>query len=128
MWSTARLSFGPSFFELYINDLCSVSNVLKFVLFADDTNIFYSSDSLHDLQTTVNAELSKLFAWFSVNKLSLNLTKTNYILFQNRLPDEELKLIINNTELPRVTVVQFLGIIIDEKLNWKTQIQSLNLN
>ena len=116
---------GQVLFLLYINDLCSVSNVLNFVLFADDTNIFYSSDSLHDLQTTVNAELSKLFAWFSVNKLSLNLTKTNYILFRNRPPDEELKLIINNTELPRVTVVTFMGIIIDEKLNWKTQIQSV---
>ena len=98
---------GPVLFLLYINDLCSVSNVLKLVLFADDTNIFYSSDSLHDLQTTVNAELSKLFAWFSVKKLSLNLTKTNYIF------------------IPRVTVVKFLGIIIDEKLNWKTQIQSV---
>ena len=70
---------GPVLFLLYINDICNVSNLLKFVLFADDTNIFCSSTSLYDLQYTINRELAKLFVWFSVNRLSLNLCKTNCI-------------------------------------------------
>ena len=62
---------GPVLFLLYINDICNVSNLLKFVLFADDTNIFCSSTSLHDLQDTINRELDKLFVWFSVNLFPL---------------------------------------------------------
>ena len=82
---------GPVLFLLYINDICNVSNLLKFVLFADDTNIFYSSTSLHDSRDTINRELAKLFVW-----LSLNLGKTNYMLFRSRPPDNELALTINN--------------------------------
>ena len=107
---------GPVLFLLYINDICNVSNLLKFVLFADDTNIFCSSTSLHDLQDTINRELDKLFVWFSVNRLSLNLGKTNYMLFRSRPPDNELALQIYNVVLPRVAAIQFLGIIIDDKL------------
>ena len=103
---------GPVLFLLYINDICNVSNLLKFVLFADDTNIFCSSTSLHDLQDTINRELDKLFVWFSVNRLSLNLGKTNYMLFRSRPPDNELALKINNVVLPRVAATKFLGIII----------------
>ena len=65
---------GPVLFLLYINDICNVSSYLNL-----DTNIFCSSTSLHDLQDTINRELDKLFVWFSVNRLSLNFGKTNYI-------------------------------------------------
>ena len=78
---------GPILFIIYINDICNVSDVVKCVLFADDTNIFCSERNLTDLQLTLNRELGKLFVWFSVNKLSLNLSKTNYILFRNRSAD-----------------------------------------
>ena len=63
--------------------------------------------------------------WFSVNRLSLNLGKTNYMLFRSRPPDNELALTINNVVLPRVAATQFLGIIIDDKLSWKPHIQSV---
>ena len=68
---------GPVLFLLFINDICNVSNLLKFVLFADDTNIFCSNENVEVLQDTLNRELAKLFVWFSINKLSLNLGKTN---------------------------------------------------
>ena len=68
---------GPILFIIYINDICNVSDVVKCDLFADDTNIFCSERNLTDLQFALNRELSKLFVWFSVNKLSLNVSKTN---------------------------------------------------
>ena len=116
---------GPVLFLLFINDICNVSNLLKFVLFADDTNIFCSNENVEVLQDTLNRELAKLFVWFSINKLSLNLGKTNYMLFRSRPPDLELHLKINNAEIPKVTATKFLGIIIDDRLNWKPQIQSV---
>ena len=69
--------------------------------------------------------LKKLFVWFSINKLSLNLGKTNDMLFRSRPPDLELHLNINNAEIPKVTATKFLGIIIDDRLNGKPQIQSV---
>ena len=66
---------GPVLFLLFINDIYNVSNLLKFVLFADDTNIFCSNENVALLQDTLNRELAKLFVWFSINKLSLNLGK-----------------------------------------------------
>ena len=57
--------------------------------------------------------------------LSLNLGKTNYMLFRSRPPDNELALPINNVVLPRVAATKFLGIIIDDKLSWKPHIQSV---
>ena len=75
------------------------------------------------IQFTLNRELAKLFVWFSINKLSLNLGKTNYMLFRSRSPDLELHLKINNAEIPKVTATKFLGIIIYDRLNWKLQIQ-----
>ena len=113
---------GPILFLIYINDICNVSDSLQYVLFADDTNIFCSENKLVDLQVILNRELSKLYVWFSVNKLSLNLDKTNYILFQNRPPDNSLNLHINNVNVPQVQSTKFLGIIIDEQINWKPQI------
>ena len=100
---------------------------VKFVLFADDTNIFCSNENIEVLQDTLNRELAQLFVWFSINKLSLNLGKTNYMLFRSRPPDLELHLKINNADIPKtkVTATKFLGIIIDDRLNWKPHIQSV---
>ena len=116
---------GPVLFLLFINDICNVSNLLKFVLFADDTNIFCSNENVEVLQDTLYREFAKLFVWFSINKLSLNLGKTNYMLFRSRPPDLELHLKINNAKIPKVTATKFLGIIIDDRLNWKPHIQSV---
>ena len=68
---------GPLLFVIYINDIHASSKVFSFTLFADDTNKFYKNRSLNQL-LTINNELKKLSAWFKANKLSLNISKTNY--------------------------------------------------
>ena len=60
---------GPLLFLLYINDLPNISKILNFYLFADDTNIYYESNSLIELEMTVNKELHKLYLWLNVNCL-----------------------------------------------------------
>ena len=64
---------GPLLFLIDINDLSNISKVLNFYLFADDTNIYYESDSLQELEKTINKELNKLNLWLNVNRLSLNI-------------------------------------------------------
>ena len=51
--------------------------LMKSIVFADDTNLFYSGDNLSQVCETVSTELDKLHSWFQVNKLSLNISKTN---------------------------------------------------
>ena len=60
---------GPKLFIMYINDICNVSYILKFVLFADDTNIFCSGKDINQLSKLLCIELDKLNIWFAVNKL-----------------------------------------------------------
>ena len=65
----------PILFLLYINDIINSTENLSLALFADDTNVFYISKSLNELNETVNNELSNLSLWFRTNKLSLNIKK-----------------------------------------------------
>ena len=65
--------------------------------------------------------------WFAVNKLTLNLSKTNYMIFRNRPPDIENNLFFNNQQITRVHVTKFLGVYIVESLNWKYQINKVRL-
>ena len=76
-----------------------------------DTNIFCSEKNLTDLQLTLNRELGKLFVWFSVNKLSLNLSKTNYILFRNRSADTDLETMHTSMQLVKSKLLKTLSIM-----------------
>ena len=103
---------GPLLFILFINDIVSSSSILKFLLFADDTNLMYSHSNIETLFSTVNKELDKLATWFNLNRLSLNLNKTNYILFgykRTRVP-AHLSLTIDGTLILEVDHTKFLGI------------------
>ena len=68
---------GPLFFLLYINDICNLSQLVETILFADDTNIFFSHKDPQHVIDSLNNELKKLSDWFQVNKLSLNVEKSN---------------------------------------------------
>ena len=113
---------GPLLFILYVNDMCKVSRLLKAVVFADDTNLLCCGDDLEQLLDTVGIEMKKLQSWFDTNKLTLNLSKTKYIIFGNRPTNTDKNLTINNIEIERVNEIKFLGVIIDNKLSWKPHI------
>ena len=68
---------------LYINDICNTSTLLKFIIFADDTNILCTGSDPVQLNTIINSELDKLNIRFAIDKLSLNVFETNVMLFSN---------------------------------------------
>ena len=70
---------GPLLFLLYINDVHACSDLLYFILFADDTNIFCTDTDWYRLCNIVNNELCKLDIWFRANRLSLNVAQTHYL-------------------------------------------------
>ena len=74
--------------------MCNVSSILKSILFADDTNIFLVGDDLKEVCETMSFELDKLSRWFQANKLSLNVSKTNFRIFSNKNCDDSLTISI----------------------------------
>ena len=72
---------GPLLFLIYINDLGNISEFIKLVMFADDSNLFVSGKNLDTLQQQVNTALSDISKWLASNRLSLNVKKqTLYFL------------------------------------------------
>ena len=113
---------GPLLFIIYTNDLPNVLNTTKCILFADDTTIYLSSDKIETMYQIMNDELLNLTDWFKANKLSLNVSKTNYVLFNRRKSKYEGKIMIGGEIIERVNCFKFLGIFIDEELSWHKHI------
>ena len=110
---------GPALFILYINDMCNVSMLIKSIVFADDTKVC----------ETVSTELGKLpvglHSWFQVNTLSLNIGKTNFMIFGNKRCEANHVVSINGMNIKRVYVTKFLGAHIDSHLNWGEHINHI---
>ena len=76
------------------------------------------------LEKEVNSELEKVFVWLASNKLTLNISKSKYMIFTNtRKNFHEISVKINKTPLEKCTKYKYLGIVIDEKLSWKDHIE-----
>ena len=74
--------FGALLFLVYINDLINSTTKLSTILFADDTNMFCSGKDMNELEITVNSELARVQEWLTLNQLTLNIKKTNFIIFK----------------------------------------------
>ena len=119
---------GPLLFLIYINDLPQSSSKLVFYLFADDTNIYFEAENLNLLQQTVNKELKKVKMWFGVNKLSLNIDKTSFIIFKSpqHFSSDSINIKIGNRPVKKTCYVKFLGVLLDENLSWKYHLIELS--
>ena len=119
---------GPLLFIQYVNDIVSTSNLAKFILFADDTNLFSKHKDLETLINIINTEIVKIVSWFKINKLSLNIKKTNFIIFSPKrklIPPNNLQLRIDNVPIEQVDKTKFLGVVINSKLHWNDHITTL---
>ena len=120
---------GPLLFIIYTNDLPNAITHSKCILFADDTTIYLSSKNVFTLQRDVEHDMNALSDWFCANKLSLNITKTNFIIFNPKRSVIDLHVVndmkelnLGNQTINRVNCTKFLGIHIDEELDWSAHI------
>ena len=124
---------GPLLFLIYINDIQECSEMLKVFLFADDTNILYADKNLRSLELIVNQELCKLYDWLTANKLTLNIKKSNFVIFspvQKKFTYQPKIMIFDNEQNKNVALeckefIKYLGILIDSHLTWKHHIDHI---
>lgn len=120
---------GPLLFIIYVNDICHVSDNCTIISFADDTNIFFSGLDPVEMRARVCHVLDEFHAWFSANKLSLNVGKTKYVVFnegrnRNILSDIQM----HGSSLKKVCFTTFLGVTIDSGLTWRHHINTISTN
>ena len=122
---------GPLLFLIYMNDIPQASSYFDFILFADDTslksfiNTRISNITKNHISYSINLELAKVNDWLAVNKLSLNVKKTKFMVFhttqKNILPYVP-ELEIGGVSIDRVSNFNFLGLTINENLSWKPHV------
>ena len=120
---------GPLLFLLYINDLPSISSIMNYLLFADDTSGLFSAPTLDELFHTVNNELYNLSTWFAANKLTVNVSKTYSAIFLTRQKKKHVEfcptshlLKLNDLPIKNVNCVKFLGFQLDDNLTFKNHL------
>lgn len=120
---------GPLLFLVYINDIgkLKLHGVPK--LFADDTVILYDTTSnMQEMLQYMQNDLTVLNEYLRVNKLVVNIDKTNYIIFtspRNNHNIINIPLHLNNRQISRTNHVKYLGLYLDENLNWKIHINHI---
>ena len=114
---------GPLLFLIYINDIVSSRIILEFVLIADDTTVYVQHDSIDGTIQILNSELAKIAEWYDSNKLTLNVNKTQMLMLsRNKNLNPQGDVILGNEAIQKVTKAKFLGVIVDQHLNWNDHI------
>ena len=117
---------GPLLFLIYINDFVQCLSYGEALMFADDTTLIFIGKTVGILFDKMNRDLSSAADWLAENKLSLNVSKTNYMYFDlSRKNTGAENVTIKNEPVERVKSQKFLGVIFDDKMSWKEHIQSI---
>ena len=120
---------GPLLFLIYINDISNAHSNAEFVLFADDTNIFVKAKNKSLAYKNANEILRSISYYMLLNRLHINMSKCCFIDFKPEKSEEANvghMIKINGTKIKQVTETKFLGVIIDENLNWNAHINKLS--
>ena len=117
---------SPLLFILFINDICNISENFNTILFADDTNLVFSGSNYNELIESCNTEMRKFVTWSNANRLSINTEKTKYVTFATRkIPSPSLPILMNSEIIEQVKQIKFLGVHVDQNLNFKPHTNSI---
>ena len=124
---------GPLLFLVYINDLPFAVKNSTTSMYADDTTLHLRSKNIEDLNEAINNDLRDLDSWLKGNKLSLDVTKTQGMLIctknkHNSLEGiaEGLCLEVGDNYLALVEKTKYLGVQVDNSLDWKEHIKNVS--
>ena len=119
---------GPMLFLVYVNDLSRYLGECKTSLYADDTTVYCSSHSYVDIVLALRIEASNIIQWLRANKLTLNVSKTKFMVFGTRQKLKnvaDIPLHADGEVIERVQHFKYLGVILDETLSFEEHIDTL---
>ena len=118
---------APIFFLLYINDLKQAILHSKVHHLPDDTNFLYASHPLKKLKKTINFDLSNLVQWLRANRISMNVNKTELVIFRSPKKQiyKNLNFRLNGQKIEPKCHTKYLGVILDEHLSFNEYINIL---
>ena len=122
---------GPLLFLIYINDLSNIIKNSKISMYADDTVIYISHSNLNIAITLIQSDLNALYEWCNRNKLTINCKKTKFCLFGMRSNIKRSKMLniqlsLNANILERVCSYKYLGLTLDEHLNYNKHVKEMS--
>ena len=111
------------FYFIHISDLSNVRSCTDPILFEDDTNLSINGKDIFVLQDVLNKELANISEWLKVNKLSLNINKTQFMVFSwRKITPQKVEIKIDHESVMETDFSKLLGVYIDKKLTWKSHI------
>ena len=119
---------GPLLFALYINDIHNAVGAGCVRLFADDSALYKVDTDLNALISSVKVKIQQLYKWCICNKLTINIDKTYFVLFHTvnkPVPDGFTEIVTTHMTIKRATEIKYLGLVLDEKLNYNEHVQSI---
>lgn len=118
---------GPILYLIYVNDLAKLSIHGNIRLFADDTSIFYTQNTTHQNMIAMKRDLELIDEYYRINKLTVNLSKIEYIHFHShkRAPPTTDVITYKGTAIKNVISLKHLGLIFDSTLQWTAHIDKI---
>lgn len=124
-------TLGPLLFIIYANDIVKYVTNVESSLYADDTACYIRGTDYDSLNRELNISAKAFKGWCNQNRLTINLTKSKTMVFSNQPRKKandlkkKIKIIIDGVELQNVAEYKYLGIIIDECLNYNSHINMI---
>lgn len=119
---------GPFLFIVYINDLVNIYSDAKYVMYADDASLFFSSPELGSLQNNTNTALRALQEWSAANVLQINTKKTKAVIFRpksKQITCDHITILYTNEAIEIVSSVKILGVTFTQNMLWDLHIESV---
>ena len=118
---------GPLLFLIYVNDMPKLPLSSEILLYADDTVLTCSANSLDVISNCIQEDIDLLKHWCDVNKLTINVKKTKIVLFnvKQELRSQFPSVKINNKPLEIVSQYKYLGITLDQELSMYSHIDNI---